>query len=121
MAPEANLVRDTDGLYNVARVPVAGEADTGGSERAAADTGDAGATANPALIFRIGELQVENGRVDYTDRTLAPAFTTTLDALNGAVVGLSNIPPQQGQVALTGRVGGVGELTFNGTLGALGQ
>ncbi|ONF44587.1 hypothetical protein BTO32_05100 [Marinobacter lutaoensis] len=121
VAPEANLVRDTDGLYNVARVPVAGEADTGGSDRAAADTGDAGATANPALIFRIGELQVENGRVDYTDRTLAPAFTTTLDALNGAVVGLSNIPPQQGQVALTGRVGGVGELTFNGTLGALGS
>ncbi|SFM57074.1 DUF748 domain-containing protein [Marinobacter pelagius] len=115
--PVANIVRGTDAVHNVERIPVSGggaASDPGSDE--AADSGNG----QPSLIFRIGELAIENGSVAYTDRTLSPAFTTSFDDLSGSVIGISNIPPQQGKVSLKGRVGQVGNVNFQGTLGTLG-
>ncbi|MBD3640457.1 MAG: DUF748 domain-containing protein [Marinobacter sp.] len=115
--PVANIVRGTDAVHNVERIPVSGAgapADTGADQ--AEDSGNE----QPSFIFRIGELAIENGSVAYTDRTLSPAFTTSFDELSGSVIGISNIPPQQGKVSLKGRVGQVGDLDFQGTLGTLG-
>ncbi|WP_372986527.1 DUF748 domain-containing protein [Marinobacter sp.] len=115
--PVANIVRGTDAVHNVERIPVSGggaTADTGADK--AADSGNG----QPSFIFRIGELAIENGSVAYTDRTLSPAFTTSFDELSGSVIGISNIPPQQGKVSLKGRVGQVGNVNFQGTLGTLG-
>ena len=115
--PVANIVRGTDAVHNVERIPVSagtasGPADTDGNQ----DPGNG----QPSFIFRIGELSIENGSVAYTDRTLSPAFTTSFDELSGSVIGISNIPPQQGKVSLRGKVGRVGNLDFQGTLGTLG-
>lgn len=63
---------------------------------------------------------VEKGALDYTDRTLDPAFTTSLDQLNGSVTGLSNVSPQQGKVSLKGRMDGSASVEFDGTIGTLG-
>lgn len=115
--PVANIVRGTDAVHNVERIPVSGgeaPADTGAGQPKGGENGQ------PALIFRIGELAIENGAVAYTDRTLSPAFTTSFDELSGSVIGISNIPPQQGKVSLRGRVGQVGTVNFQGTLGTLG-
>lgn len=112
-APEVTLLRDTDGELSIARVLPAASA--AAEDAATPESGD-----GSPLIFRIGGLLLENGAIAYTDRTLEPAFTTTVDSLNGSLSGLSNIPPQQGQLMLTGRVGQVGELAFRGTLGAVG-
>lgn len=115
--PVANIVRGTDAVHNVERIPVSGggaSADTGADETADSGNGQ------PSFIFRIGELAIENGLVAYTDRTLSPAFTTSFDELSGSVIGISNIPPQQGKVSLRGRVGQVGDVNFQGTLGTLG-
>ncbi|WP_239038026.1 DUF748 domain-containing protein [Marinobacter sp. C7] len=115
--PVANIVRGSDAIHNVERIPVsAGAAPTGPGADEPAGSGNG----QPALIFRIGELAIENGAVAYTDRTLSPAFTTSFDELSGSVIGISNIPPQQGKVSLKGRVGRVGNLEFRGTLGTLG-
>lgn len=113
-APEISLLRDTDGGFNVAQILP--EAAAAAQDSAAPESADV-----PPLIFRIGEVILENGALAYTDRSLDPAFTTTVDSLNGSLTGLSNIPPHQGQLRLTGRVGQVGELAFEGTLGALGS
>ncbi|MGF2735781.1 DUF748 domain-containing protein [Marinobacter sp. DUT-1] len=115
--PVANIVRGTDAVHNVERIPVSGgesSADTQAEETTASENGQ------PSFIFRIGELAIENGSVAYTDRTLSPAFTTSFDELSGSVIGISNIPPQQGKVSLRGRVGRVGKVDFQGTLGTLG-
>ncbi|MEH6561280.1 MAG: DUF748 domain-containing protein, partial [Marinobacter sp.] len=72
------------------------------------------------FIFRIGQLMVEKGALDYTDRTLDPAFTTSVDQLNGSVTGLSNVSPQQGKVSLNGRVDGSASVEFDGTIATLG-
>ncbi|MDY6815854.1 MAG: DUF748 domain-containing protein [Pseudomonadota bacterium] len=114
--PVANIVRGTDAVHNVERIPVSGgekSADTRTDEATASENGQ------PSFIFRIGELTIENGSVAYTDRTMSPAFTTSFDELSGSVIGISNIPPQQGRVSLRGRVGRVGEVDFQGTLGTL--
>jgi len=106
-------VRGSDAVYNLQQV-VRGESETG--PKAEVNAGE-----SPAVIFRIGQLQFEEGVLAYTDRTLEPVFTTDLDKLAGTVTGLSNIPPQEGEISVRGRVGGVGKLDLKGTVGALGS
>ena len=112
--PAINLVRNTGGAHNVEQIVPATEA----VDTSAAPQQDTGEEAQ--FIFRVGQLVVEKGELDYTDRTLDPAFTTSLDQLNGTVTGLSNVSPQQGKVSLNGRVGGDASVEFDGTIGTLG-
>jgi hypothetical protein len=115
--PVINVVRNTDNIHNVERIAKAPAA--GGQPEATADA-QQGEGSEPGFIFRIGQLMLENGELAYTDRTLEPTFTTSFDELNGSVTGLSNISPQQGKVSIRGRVGGVADLDFEGTIGTLG-
>jgi hypothetical protein len=115
--PVINVVRNADNIHNVERIAKAPAA--GGQQEATADA-QQGEDSEPGFIFRIGQLMLENGELAYTDRTLEPAFTTSFDELNGSVTGLSNISPQQGKVSIRGRVGGVADLDFEGTIGTLG-
>lgn len=112
--PAINLVRNTNSIHNTAQIALQAEAD------GASEVPDQAAGEPAQFIFRIGQLMIEDGALDYTDRTLDPAFTTSLDQLNGAVTGLSNVLPQQGKVALKGRVGGNASVEFDGTIGTLG-
>src|SRR6056297_364098 len=115
--PVINIVRNTDSVHNVERIAkTSGPAE---EQEPAQDPQEAG-DSEPEFIFRIGQLMLENGELAYTDRTLDPAFTTSFDELNGSVTGLSNISPQQGKVSIRGRVGGVADLDFEGTIGTLG-
>ena len=121
--PSFNIVRAAEGTHNVERIARSAPASAEEANTQAADlrdqATDAGAD-DPAFIFRIGELLVEDGTVGYTDRTLEPVFSTTFDSLTGSVTGISNVPPQQGRVSLRGQLAGGAPVTFEGTLGALG-
>ena len=113
--PSFNLIRDLEGGHNVeyiVRAPGAGAAPAAGEAPSEAE--------GEGLIFRIGELLLEEGAVSYTDRTMEPAFNTSFEDLSGSVTGISNVPPQQGAVNLRGRLAGVAPVTFEGTLGAIG-
>ncbi|MGO1462533.1 MAG: DUF748 domain-containing protein [Marinobacter sp.] len=112
--PAINLVRNANGVHNVEQIVPAPES----GEAPAEPQQDAGEERQ--FIFRIGQLMLEKGELDYTDRTLDPAFTTTLDQLNGTVTGLSNVSPQQGKVSLNGRAGGSASVEFDGDIGTLG-
>ncbi|MBW4935185.1 DUF748 domain-containing protein [Marinobacter sp. F4206] len=113
--PAVNVIRGTDSVLNVSRV--AGSSGPGQADPSA----DNGASEQESgFIFRIGQLMLEQGSIAYTDRSISPVFTTSFDELNGSVAGLSNIPPQQGKVAISGRVGEVATVEFSGTLGAIG-
>ncbi|MEX2475080.1 DUF748 domain-containing protein [Marinobacter sp.] len=114
-APTMNVVRGGDGLHNLERIFRNGEASSG-SEEASGSDGDEG----QGLIFRIEQLQVEDGDLSYTDRTLEPVFSTVIEALKGSVTGASNISPQEGRVSLRGQLEKASKLTLEGTLGTLG-
>ncbi|MDX1756290.1 MAG: DUF748 domain-containing protein [Marinobacter sp.] len=112
-APQVNLTRQASGVHNVEQIVATG----GESEPAAESSGD---ESGDGFIFRIGEFVLQDGDVAYTDRSVSPVFATRLRELTGSVNGLSNVSPQQGSVAIRGRVGELGQLDFTGTLGALG-
>lgn len=107
----ANITRNDDGIHNITHLFKRAPADT----PAAADADD-----NQGLIFRIGELQLGNADVNYTDRTLKPELTTHFGKLQGNLSGLSNISPQQGRVSLKGQVNQVGNLDLGGSIATLG-
>ncbi|WP_417543406.1 DUF748 domain-containing protein [Marinobacter sp.] len=112
--PAINLVRNANSIHNVEKIVRQSEA-AGTSTSPQQDTGE-----DAPFIFRIGQLMIEKGALDYTDRTLDPVFTTSLDQLNGSVIGLSNVSPQQGKVSLKGQVGGSASVEVDGTIGTLG-
>jgi len=112
-----NIVRNDQGVHNLQQIVRSSGSD--GQGEAASEQQQDG-NAEPEFIFRIDQLILEQGELAYTDRTLEPAFTTSVDKLNGSVTGLSNISPQEGKASIRGRVGGVGELDFEGTIGTLG-
>lgn len=113
-APRAQVTKFADGDQNLNRIARTEAEPAGASEDAGTTDGGDG------MIFRIGEFVLQDGEVSYTDRNISPTFATRLHALNGSVTGLSNIPPQQGQVAIQGRIGELGRVDFGGSLGAIG-
>lgn len=113
-APRVQVTKNEDGDENVSRIARVGEASAAPEEGEAEDGGE------PGMIFRIGEFVLQDGAVSYTDRNITPTFATRVHELNGTVTGLSNIAPQQGSVAIKGRIGELGRVDFGGSLGALG-
>ncbi|MDI9243662.1 DUF748 domain-containing protein [Marinobacter sp. CHS3-4] len=113
--PNINVVREQSGQHNFARIlpESASNADVTEPTQVEVQTEE-------GLIFRIGQILLEDGEVSYANRTLNPVFSTRLDRLNGSVSGLSNVSPQQGKVAIQGRVGDVASLKFDGSIGTLG-
>lgn len=119
--PRVNIVRSTSGAHNLAQVIPAGDGSEGNTDSAPQGSGQAdGAEPDDRFIFRIEQLMLEQGAIAYTDRSIEPVFTTLFDRLSGTVTGLSNIPPQQGKVRISGRVGEVATVDFSGNLGTLG-
>ncbi len=108
--PRIDVVRNANGVHNLAQVLKDGDDAGAGGDQAEED----------GFIFRIEQLMLEQGAIAYTDRSIEPVFTTVFDQLAGTVTGLSNIPPQQGKVRISGRVGEVAKVNFSGNLGTLG-
>ncbi|MBQ0745506.1 MAG: DUF748 domain-containing protein, partial [Marinobacter sp.] len=107
-------VRNANSVHNIEKIVRQSEAADTATPPQQAASDDA------PFIFRVGQLVIEKGVLDYTDRALDPVFTTSLDQLNGSVTGLSNVSPQQGKVSLKGRVGGSASVEVDGTIGTLG-
>ncbi|WP_029654157.1 DUF748 domain-containing protein [Marinobacter daepoensis] len=114
-SPVVNVIRAADGLHNLQQIVNASGSSVESEQNAEPPEG-----ADPGFIFRIGELVLEKGSMAYADRTLEPPFSTAFNNLAGTVTGISNVPPQQGQVAIAGQLAGVAPVRFDGTLGALG-
>ncbi|HET8850679.1 MAG TPA: DUF748 domain-containing protein [Marinobacter sp.] len=122
--PRVSVLRNAEGVHNLARItkPQPGPQSESGAGPATARTDEQG-TGNeqPGFIFRIGELQLDSAYLGYTDRTLSPPFSTALEELSGSVTGISNVPPQEGRVSVTGQLAGGAPVTLEGSLGALGS
>jgi uncharacterized protein involved in outer membrane biogenesis len=114
--PDVHVVREADSSHNLEHIIRPDE--TARANDAAPSTSTE--SSQSGFIFRIGQVTLESGAVDYTDRTMRPAFTTSLDQLNGSISGLSNIAPQQAKVAINGRVNQAAKVKFQGEIGTLG-
>lgn len=125
--PDVSVIRAEDGVHNlqrIARTPESASGDSGSAEQP--ETSDSSPKRDQedeaqGFIFRIQQLLLEEGRLAYTDRSLDPPFSTELVQLSGSVSGISNVRPQQGQVALDGMLEGSAPLRIEGSLGTLGS
>lgn len=71
------------------------------------------------FVFRIDQFRLSESQVTVTDRAVQPAFQSRVHDLSGTVSGISNVPPQEGTLSLTGRVNDQADLTIDGQLGAI--
>jgi outer membrane protein OmpA-like peptidoglycan-associated protein len=101
-APRASVVIGPKGELNITRAFTSGDNHwpEGGAHAA----------------ISVDRLTIENGQLDFTDRSLQAPFSTTVRDLSGAVTGLSTAADAPAQIALTGRVGRYGEARVRGTL-----
>ena len=115
-SPEVRLERSQSGALNLIEVLAGDDPD----DPQGADS-DRGGEDGDGFIFRVGEVVLQQGTVNYTDRSLERRFATRLHQLSGSMTGLSNVTPQKGRVNLSGRVAEAGDLTVEGNLAALGS
>ena len=72
---------------------------------------------NPSpVVFNVQRLRIQQGQLDFTDRSLNPQFKTKLFALNGVINGLSNKKDTRSQIALDGRVNEFGLARIRGNM-----
>ncbi len=116
--PVVDVVLGKDNISNLEQIVRSSESDQVTEAEPSAADNDSG---EPGFIFRIGHVLLDNGSVAYTDRTISPVFSTSLEKLTGSISGLSNISPQQGKVAISGIVDQVATVDFQGELGTLGS
>ncbi len=118
--PNVSVIKEAGGAHNLNRIMKTAQTESPDEVEDKSADESTGSDKAPEFIFRINQVLLEKGAVAYVDRTVEPVFSTQIDQLNGSVTGLSNVSPQQGKVAITGRVGEVASLRFDGAIGALG-
>jgi len=100
-APRGRLVIDADGSVNFAQ---------------ALRTQDNPKEAGKPLQVTLRRLRVENGTLDFTDRSLDTPFAVTIRELSGALTGLSTARADPARVQLQGRVAKYGSAHIRGTV-----
>jgi hypothetical protein len=98
-APRGRLIIGSDGRINFTQLFGQG---TGGE--------------GPALQASVQRLRIEQGTLDFADRSLANAFAVTIRELDGTVSGLSTRSGEPARVRLAGRVDKYGSARIRGTL-----
>ena len=78
---------------------------------------DSEKVSNPSpVVFNVQRLRIQQGQLDFTDRSLNPQFKTKLFALNGVINSLSNKKDTRSQIALDGRVNEFGLARIRGDM-----
>jgi outer membrane protein OmpA-like peptidoglycan-associated protein len=78
---------------------------------------DSEKVSNPSpVVFNVQRLRIQQGQLDFTDRSLNPQFKTKLIALNGVINSLSNKKDTRSQIALDGRVNEFGLARIRGDM-----
>ncbi|MBS3805344.1 MAG: DUF748 domain-containing protein, partial [Oleiphilaceae bacterium] len=111
--PQVAVQRSKSGKLNLA--------DIAKSDPARDSNGDDTSASQAPLIFRIGEVALNDGTLTYADRSLEPTLATRLHQLTGSVYGVSNVAPQEGRLNITGKVDDRADLQVQGSLAALGS
>jgi hypothetical protein len=128
MAPKGRLEISADGTTNLGRAFRKKNGETATARKPAATPGEApaetpapeGGAARPDEVgdfpIRIRRVRVEQGGLDFTDRSLSPHFSTLIHALSGTVNGISTDRNTRSQIALEGQVDEYGHARLSGSL-----
>lgn len=107
--PYVNIFIDEAGNLNLAQQLKESEVEPA---PASADT----AAQSSPLQFEVKSIELQEGRMDFSDQSLLPKFSTNINNLNGVATGLSSNVERFATLALTGNVNEFGSTTITGEL-----
>jgi uncharacterized protein involved in outer membrane biogenesis len=114
LRPDGTLIVEADATINLANV-LKEPAPAG---RATETRPVAPDTTGEAFPVRIGNLRVEDGRLNFADRSLPIPFAVRIHALDGALSGVSSAPQARARVQLRGEVNEYGQVQISGAVNA---
>ena len=113
--PSAKFAIEADRSFSAAGLMV--EKKSGGSAPSSVSKSESEKVNNASpVVFTVQRLRIQQGQLDFTDRSLNPQFKTKLFALNGVINGLSNKKDTHSQIALDGRVNEFGLARIRGDM-----
>jgi hypothetical protein len=76
--------------------------------------------AGPALPMSIKKIQLQSGRLDFSDLSIQPHFAAGIINLRGSILGLSSEPSSRAKVDLHGELDQFSPVSINGEVNVLG-
>lgn len=73
-------------------------------------------SSDSASSFNLKRIEVEQGNMDFSDLSMTPKFSVTIDELGGVVTGLNSVPERYTSLDLNGRVNEFGSIAITGEL-----
>jgi uncharacterized protein involved in outer membrane biogenesis len=123
LEPYVRMIIGPDRSVNIKQVltPPGSKPAPAAPTAAAAPVAPAAARAAPLTPFpvSIGALRMVNGSADYTDLWIKPSFALGMQALSGAVTGLSSDPNSRARVQLDGKLASFSPLHIAGEVNLL--
>lgn len=102
LAPRARLLISPQGELNLAQL--------------FSGAGGTGKDRGKGVPIEVGRLRIEDGELQFADRSLETPFATTVQELSGAIAGISTTSDEPAQVQLEGRAGRYGEARVRGAI-----
>lgn len=116
----AQVMVDGDGTINLASLGVAkqNEQPPAPTEKTQVETNpEAGATTN----ISIATISLDNGRIQFLDKSIQPAYGADLSQLSGTITGLSSQPESRAMIHFDGKVDQQSPLTVSGQINPLSK
>nr|WP_324611851.1 DUF748 domain-containing protein [Alteromonas abrolhosensis] len=132
-APFARLIIDESKQTNVGKLVVASNED-GSVDKPSSDEGakvtKTTSNANKvsptntenesseadALAIKVNAISIENGKAYFADHSLTPKFASTIESLNGKVLGIDSSSTQPANVDITGKIDNYAPVKLAGTI-----
>ena len=132
-APFARLIIDESKQTNVGKLIVASNED-GSVDKPSSDEGakvtkttsnankvsptntENVSSETEALAIKVNAISIENGKAYFADHSLTPKFASTIESLNGKVLGIDSGSTQPADVDITGKIDNYAPVKLAGTI-----
>lgn len=106
---------------NTSEEPVVAPASSDSKTASTAATSVRAAPPTPAVQIRVKELDVDDGTMSFADYSVQPNFEASINALQGSITNISNLPDEVANIDLRGEViDQYSPVAINGSMNLLG-
>jgi len=114
--PQTNFVVAPDGTLNLQAM-----VKTASGEEVSTQTAETNKTSaeQPALALQINRIKLKNGRFNFLDRSLSPAYAMSVDQLTGSVDHLTSSRSQPAKTNFNAKLNGHAPIAITGTINPL--
>jgi len=118
---QAHVSIDREGKLNLSTLASGSQSTAPSATQTTSVPPSATPSAGPPLPpISIGQLSLEQARLAFHDKSVAPAAESEISGLSGTIKGLSSTSPGQGEIKLKGVVNGTAPVEITGRLNPLG-